>query len=303
MTSTVTPSTLGPFRVVTPMASGGMGSVLLAKVGDELVALKRTHPHLVGSPEIEAMVRAEARYLALIDSPHVVRFERLIDDVQGELLLAIEYVHGVSLAFLLDLAARAASPLPVAVIARVSVDMLHGLSAVHHTAAEGARLVHGDFNPRNVLIGVSGLAKVCDLGLAMPEGRDREGGFRGTPAYGAPEQVARDLHLCAGDVFAAGVVLWEALRMERLFRGGNTADTLRRVVELEAPALDEGRPSLSALASVVAQALCKQPERRPTALAMADAIEGQVTLASRAEVGAEVEHRAKRELERRLGAV
>ena len=235
-----------------------------------------------------------------IRHPHVVSGLALLDD-PGELALAMEYVHGPSFAYLLDVAARANERLPIGVVLRVVLDLLDALSAVHATRDGGTPLVHGDVNPRNVIVSADGVAKLCDLGLTGPEAPYEDRGvFRGTAAYGAPETVERGERTTRSDVFAAGVVLWEALRVERLFRGEGEADSLRRVAALEAPALDADRPDLAPLAAVARDMLVKDASRRAATVEACSArLSAAHGAASRAEVAALVRSSAAAELARR----
>jgi serine/threonine-protein kinase len=297
------PPFVGDFVVCTSLASGGLGRVLLAhpigRPGD-IVALKRAHPHLAHEPDVREMWEREARYTRAIRHPCVVAGRGLID-APGELVMALDYVHGPSLAALLDACARTGDSLPVPFVTRVVLDLLAALGAVHALREEdGAIVVHGDVNPRNVLVDVRGRAFLCDLGLAGPEAPYEERGvFRGSAAYSAPETVVRGERRVASDLFAIGVVLWETLRTERLFRGAGEADSLRRVVDLEPPPLDLDRPDLAPYAPLVSACLSKDPAARPpTADACTAALAG-ASVASREEVAAIVKDRAAPELARR----
>jgi eukaryotic-like serine/threonine-protein kinase len=298
------PARLGPYEVLTQIASGGMGTVLLGREPGPppgLVALKRAHPFLAENQDIRALMDAEAARLSLLDSAHIVK---LLGRFQaaGELVLALEYVHGVSLAALLDASARAGQPMPVPVVLRIALDALAGLAAVHEARDLGRALVHADVNPSNVLVGIDGRSRICDLGLCVPEGT-RSAQLRGTAAYAAPEAITGGRVAPGADVFSMGVILWEALRLRRLFKGATEADTIRRVVDTLAPPLDEGRPDLAALAPVVARALSRDPAGRfLLASGLAGSLAAAGRPASRGAVGAAVGGLAGRELQRRVDA-
>lgn len=251
------------------------------------------------------MWRSEARWTKAIRHPHVVAGVELVEG-DGELALAMEYVHGPSFALLLDVAARANERPPIAIVLRVMLDVLAALAAVHAVpVAESGRLVHGDVNPRNVLVGDDGVAKLCDFGLAGPEAPYEDRGvFRGTAAYCAPETIERGERTTRSDVFAAGVVLWEALRLERLFRGEGDADSMRRVAVVVAPPLDRDRPELAALAEIARDMLVKAAnDRAPSVEVCADRITRAHAIAPRADVAALVRAAAAGELARRREAL
>lgn len=293
---------MGDFVVCTSLASGGLGRVLLAhpvgRPGD-IVALKRAHPHLAGEPDVRSMWEREATYTAALRHPCIVAGRGLIA-APDELVLALDYVHGPSFAALLDGCARAGDSLGTPFVMRVLIDVLSALGAVHALRDEDLPIVHGDVNPRNVVIDVRGRAFLCDFGLAGPEAPYEDRGvFRGSAAYSAPETVVRGERRIRSDLFAIGVVLWEALRTERLFRGAGDADSLRRVVDLDAPPLDRERPDLATLAPIVKAWLSKEQDGRPSSADECIAALSGVAVATRDEVAAVVRSRAATELARR----
>jgi eukaryotic-like serine/threonine-protein kinase len=298
------PAKLGPYEVLTQIASGGMGTVLLGRAPGpppELVALKRAHPFLAENPDTKSVMAVEAARLSRLESAHIVK---LVGRFQaaGELVLALEYIHGVSLAALLDASARSGQPMPVPVVLRIALDALAGLAAIHEGRDLGRALVHADVNPSNLLVGVDGRSRICDLGLCVPEGT-RSAQLRGTAAYAAPEAITGGVVAPGSDVFSMGVILWEALRLRRLFKGATEADTIRRVVDTLAPPLDEGRPDLAALAPVVALALSRDPAGRfLLASDLAGSLGAAAPPASREAVGAAVVGLVGGELQRRIDA-
>jgi serine/threonine-protein kinase len=249
------------------------------------------------------MLISEARWLLATQSPHVIRLLDLVT-APGELILALEYIHGVSLAFLLDACARAGKLLPTPVALRVLLDSLRGLEAIHRAQENGAEigLVHCDVNPRNVLVGLDGSSRLCDLGLASPElPASTPTSFRGTAAYTAPEVWRGTGQTRRSDLFSVGVVLWETLRGQRLFRGRGVVATLENVVHGAAPDLDQDRPDLSPLAPLVARTLAKDPLVRPsTAREIAEAIEQSGLVGGRSEVQTVVDRCAGPHLAARL---
>jgi serine/threonine-protein kinase len=303
---TPAPRRLADYEVLSLLASGGVGDLLLARPPEDrgaLVALKRAHPHLVHDPSVRSMMISEARWLLATHSPYVIRLLDLVA-APGELILALEYIHGVSLAFLLDAYARAGKVMPTSAALRILLDTLRGLEAIHRAEEDGAEigLVHCDLNPRNVLVGLDGRSRLCDLGLASPEQpATSPTSFRGTAAYTAPEVWRGTGQTRRSDLFSAGVVLWETLRGQRLFRGRGVVATLENVVHGEAPALDQDLPHLAPLALLVARALAKDPTDRPaTAREIADAIEQTGPVGARSEVEVVVERCAGAHLAARL---
>src|SRR4029077_8571100 len=130
-------------------------------------------------------------------------------------------VQGEALSRLVRASAERNESVPLRVAATIAAGVLHGLPAAHEARDEkGAPLgiVHRDVSPQNVLVGVDGVPRVLDFGVAKAAGRTqttREGQVKGKLAYMAPEQIMGRQVTRATDVFAASVVLWEALTAQR----------------------------------------------------------------------------------------
>src|SRR5262249_20405529 len=157
----------------------------------------------------------EARLAARIHHPNVVQTLD-VAVTQGELFVVLEYVNGDSLAHLLRTANANGRAVPPEIASAVVFGVLQGLHAAHEAVVEQGNpleLVHRDVSPHNVLVGVDGVARVLDFGVAKARGRSqttREGQLKGKLAYMAPEQIGGRVTRRT-DVFAASIVLWEAL--------------------------------------------------------------------------------------------
>jgi serine/threonine-protein kinase len=274
------------YELIGEIASGGMATVYLARltgVGgfQRFVAIKRLHPHLAGEAEFVEMFLDEARLAAGIHHPNVVPILEVGATPNGYYLV-MEYVEGETLARLLARAAARSSRLPTAITVRLAVDMLSGLHAAHELrdeTGELAGLVHRDVSPQNVLVGSDGITRITDFGVARAASRltaTRVGQLKGKIAYMAPEQAAgmEDVDRRA-DVFACGVVLWEAFAHKRLFKAENEAITLSRVMSEPVPQLHVVAPHIPrAISDVIMKALERDVRRRyPTCAEMGDALE------------------------------
>jgi hypothetical protein len=292
---------LGRYLLGEPIAAGGMATVhlgrLLGPAGfSRTVAVKRLHAHLAQSPGFvqrfvdEASIASRVRHANVVQTLDVV----VVDD---EVLLVLDYVHGESFARLRRRASAAEAPIPPSVAAGIVIGVLRGLHAAHEAkSAKGAPLdlVHRDVSPQNILVGADGVARVLDFGIAMAAGRVHETlpkDIKGKLAYMPPEQVAGEALDRRSDLFAVGVVLWEALAGERLFRGDDAASTMHAIYNRDAPRLSDRDLGVgSAVDDVLARALAKSIDGRfDTAMDMARALESAIAPASDREIADWVE--------------
>ena len=175
----------------------------------------------------------EARLAARIHHPNVVS---TLDVGEGEqLYLVMEYIEGDRISGLIKAAARKGERVPVPVTLRIMIDVLSGLHAAHELRdhqGHPLNIVHRDVSPQNILVGVDGVTRITDFGIAKAEARltvTREGQVKGKMSYMAPEQLSSTNVNRRADVYAAGVVLWEALTGRRLFRADTEAETLNGI--------------------------------------------------------------------------
>lgn len=266
----------GRYERLAPLARGGMAEVWTARRTSEdgeasLVALKTIRSDLAGDDEMRRMFLAEASTVGRIKHVNVVEVIE-IGEQAGAPFIAMTLIEGDSLAGLLRAQAASADgpALPWPIAALLCADVAAGLHAAHSLTGEQGRplhVVHRDVSPQNVLVGLDGVARLVDFGVAKslgPQLRDSTPGrLKGKVGYAAPEQI------CGGpidhrvDIFALGVVLWESLTGLRLFRANDVAATVERVLTLPIPPLGELLPTLPrAVIEVVERALERDPARR-----------------------------------------
>ena len=196
---------LGPYQVLDELGRGGMGVVYLAedqRLGRR-VALKSVPPAAANDPVVRERLRREARAAATISHPAVAVVYSL-DEIDGHLLIASEYVPGRTLRAELE-----RGPIEGPRAMAIAAEIARALAAAH-----AAGVVHRDLKPENVLITDEGAVKVVDFGIAHVEGADRtrltrDGALVGTPAYMAPEQLVGRPVDARTDIYAAGVLLAE----------------------------------------------------------------------------------------------
>jgi eukaryotic-like serine/threonine-protein kinase len=201
---------VGEFEIVRPIGRGGMGIVYLATDQrlHRQVALKSLPAALAGDTGLRERLKREARAAATITDQAVATVFSL-EEVDGQLLLASEFLDGRTLRAVID-----EGPMDVAAVHAIGIQVAQGLRAAHE-----AGVVHRDLKPENVMITPSGAAKIVDFGIAWLEGPGythqtkltRAGALVGTPAYMAPEQLMGQRVDARTDIYAFGVILSEML--------------------------------------------------------------------------------------------
>jgi serine/threonine-protein kinase len=275
---------LDRFELIAELASGGMATVYLARLGgaggfQRLVAIKRPHPHLARDDEFIQMFLDEARLAARLHHPHVVPILE-IGDSDGYYLV-MEYVEGDTLAKLMARSAHAGNFVPPHVAVRLSLDALSGLHAAHILLDDEGRpleIVHRDVSPHNILVGIDGSARITDFGVARAASRlttTRSGQLKGKMAYMAPEQARGKALDRRADIFAMGIVMWEMFTSKRLFKGDGDAETLTRLLLEPVPTVRSVNPLVAPeIEAIVMKALEREPEDRfSTCAEMGDALE------------------------------
>jgi serine/threonine protein kinase len=288
---------VGRYALYGRLAAGGMATVHLGRVLEpdgtsRTVAVKRLHPQFCKDPEFVAMFIDEARLAARIKHTNVVETLDILTMGQ-ELLLVMEYIRGECFSKLLRAARRKNLEPSIGVVGRIASGLLHGLHAAHEARDDNGDLlnvVHRDISPQNVMIDVDGMVKVLDFGVAKASARiqiTRDGQMKGKLSYMSPEQLQGMPVDRRADVFACGVVLWEALTRRRLFVGEDASDVLRKILRDEVPPPSQWMAGLSPeVDQVVLRALMKDPERRyQTAEELALDVERVIELAPPSEVG------------------
>ncbi len=306
---------LGRYELHGAVARGGMATVYVARMSgaagfSRTVAIKRLHPHLAADPTFAGMFVDEARLAARIRHPNVVDTLDVVAEGE-ELFLVMAFVLGETLSKLVRAATARGIRLPATVVSNIAIGALEGLHAAHEATNEQGEplgIVHRDVSPQNILVGADGVARVIDFGVAKAAGRmqETEGGeLKGKLAYMAPEQLTRRPVDRRCDVFAMGVVLWEALTSRRLFAGDDAASTLYAVLNEPVPAPSTVAPDLPpALDAVVLRALERDPAMRfATAREMSRALESACPQASARQTAEWVESLASDALRARAEVV
>lgn len=276
------PDRIGRFQIVSELGRGGMGVVYAARMHgahgvSRLVALKTLTT--LTSPSARAALLSEATLTAKLHHRNVVSTLEL-GEVERQPYVVMELVDGVSLARLLARLASTGETLAPDLAAWVVMQVALGLHAAHELAADDGAplgLVHRDVTPQNVLVSTSGEVKLADFGIAKYAGGGEptaKGLIKGKFAYMSPEQCQGLALDRRSDVFALGVVLWEALTGARLFAAETPAQTLLRIRTLQPTPPHVRRPDVARSLSMISlRCLAREAaERFASAAEVAEAI-------------------------------
>jgi len=267
-------STLGHYRILQHLGTGGMGVVYKAEdtTLGRSVALKLLRPEMLGDAATTARFEREARMLAALNHPHIATIYG-VEERNGLRFLALEYVDGPTLAERLGRRA-----LPVVQAARIADQIAAALEAAHMSG-----IIHRDLKPANIKVSDEDRVKVLDFGLAKPlrrlevaaspdtartvtQGLTRGIAIVGTAAYMSPEQVTGKELDARTDIWSFGCVLYEMLSGRRSFAGSTVTEILAAVLEREPDWSALPRDLPTRLVLLVQRCLRKDPNRRLRAI-------------------------------------
>lgn len=258
----------GRYRIVRQIGKGGFGAVYLAshQATQQELVLKVLKPDLSEDPTQVQRFFNEARASSQLSHPHTVRVFDFGQTDSGLLYIAMERLHGKELAHALKESGGTLAPMRAV---RIAIGVLKSLAEAHH-----AGLVHRDLKPDNIFLcrvhGEDEFVKVIDFGIAKPkdsgdQNLTRTGFTVGTPKYMSPEQVLNKPLDGRSDLYALGVILYQALCGEVPLVGASPMETLMAHLQKEPVDLRERAPHLPPmLTRLVMRTLRKQPWERFT---------------------------------------
>src|SRR5687767_3154176 len=250
---------IGTYVIERELGRGGMGIVYLAhdmRLG-RTVAIKALSPAYSHSPNVRQRLLNEAKMAAALTHPGIATIYAL-EEIQGELYLACEYVPGAPLRALV-----ASGPLPIEDVIDIGIQLARALAEAHTKG-----IVHRDIKPENVIKTPSGVVKVLDFGLARAEYAmqarlTQTGMVVGTPAYLAPEQALGQQTDFRTDIFALGLLLYELASGTNPFAATTIPATIARIVDEDPPLLSTVQPhSVPELDRIIERCLRKDPIAR-----------------------------------------
>lgn len=256
---------VGPYTIVRELGRGGMGHVYLARDSrlGRTVALKALPPALTADERQRERLRREARAAALLTHPGICTVYAL-EEIEGDLFIASEYVDGRSLR---EVIASGFRP-PAGELEQLTRELTQALASAHERG-----ITHRDLKPENVMQTHDGRLKILDFGLALVRneeewsGADRmtnPGALIGTPGYMAPEQLRGEEADQRSDLFSLAIVLTEYATGVHPFDAATPIAMAARVLESQPPSLAQVRADVpSHLAAAIDRCLRRAPQERP----------------------------------------
>ncbi len=270
------PGKLGRYEVIAQLGAGGMARVYLAMqrgpfLATKLVVLKQLRREVLNEEQLRAMFVDETRIAVRLSHPNVVHTYEAVAE-PGDYYIVMEFLEGQSLAHLLRSAGR--ERVSVSLHVWVLAQVLAGLQYAHELRDfDGTQLgiVHRDVSPSNVFVTYTGEVKILDFGIAKISGsvaESQQGIMKGKIGYASPEQCLAKPADVRSDVYAVGVMLWEALARRRRAVGESALAMMQARVENTEPKIEALWPDVPAdLAAITRRALAMNPDDRyPSAL-------------------------------------
>lgn len=240
----------GKYELVRLLGQGGMGAVYEAnhRLIGRRFAVKLLHAEFTGDEDTVRRFEQEARIATAIGHDHIIDITDMGRTEEGELFIAMEFLEGRDLAYLL----RMEAPLPLRRACHIVVQMLSALEAAHETG-----IVHRDLKPANVFLSPRGIdpdyVKIVDFGISkvrdaragLSLGMTQDGDILGTPLYMSPEQARGDVDVTpASDIYAVGVILFEMLTARLPFNADSLTHLLGKIMGEKPANIAELRPDL-----------------------------------------------------------
>lgn len=264
------------YRVLQKLAAGGMADVFLgvqqgAEDFKRLVVIKRIGPKWTGEGDGLRMFIDEARLVASLNHPHIVKIFDLCW-MGSEICIVMEYIAGESLFYLISGCRKRRLKIPVAIVCKLIAEAAEALQYAH--AARGSdgqplNLVHRDIAPQNLLLQTSGYLKVIDFGIAKSTaqtGSTSPGLLKGKIPYMAPDLFQQTTLDGRADLYALGLVLYEMLTLRPAFDFTpevSLAEVMQRITDTELPTLSSLVPDLDPrIDSIFAKATHKDRDQR-----------------------------------------
>jgi serine/threonine protein kinase len=269
MTETAT----GQYQLLEKIAQGGMAEIFRAKALDihgleRIVVIKRILPHIAASPEFIEMLIDEAKIAVQLSHGNIAQVYDL-GKVADDYFIVMEYVEGKTLSQIMKRLRGEGKLMPIPCAAYLCSEIANGLDYMHRKTDEQGNplhIIHRDISPQNAILSVFGTIKIIDFGIARAKTRistTDSGILKGKFAYMSPEHAEGEKLDYRSDIFSLGIILFELLTGQRLFKGKNNPETIRKVKRAKVPTPSGIREEIPrALDQIVFKALQRDRNKR-----------------------------------------
>src|SRR3989338_4105095 len=263
----------GQYQLIEKIAQGGMAEIFLGKARDphgieKPVVIKRILPQIAASPEFVEMLIDEAKIAVMLSHGNIAQIYDL-GKVADDYFIVMEYVEGRTLSQINKRLRQQNKRMPVPFAVWIASEIASGLDYMHRkTDEEGIplQIIHRDISPQNIILSTAGTLKIIDFGIAKAKTKvstTDSGILKGKFAYMSPEHAEGEKLDHRTDIFSLGVVLYELLTGQRLFKGKNNQETLKKVRRAKVPPPSAFREHLPPeLDEITLKALQKERTKR-----------------------------------------
>lgn len=267
------PIRFGKYLLLKKEASGGMAHLYRAKIigvqgFEKFVAIKQILPHLAEEEELVNSFIHEAKLAALLNHQNIVQIYDF-GHLDGIYFITMEYLFGKDLRLVFNKLRESGTRIPLEHVLFIASRVCAGLDYAHSLKdfqGKPLQVIHRDISPQNIIITYEGDVKIVDFGIAKAANQSamtQVGMIKGKVAYMSPEQAAGRAIDHRSDIFSAGILLYEMITGNRMFKGEDTIQILAKVREADFAPLRSVRSDLSEkLYAILDRALEKDPENR-----------------------------------------
>ena len=267
------PTPLGQYQLIEKIAQGGMAEIFRGKALDpygieRAVVIKRILPHIAASPEFVEMLIDEAKIAVQLSHGNIAQVYDL-GKVVDDYFIVMEYVEGKTLSQIMKRLKNQDKRMPVPHAVSICAEIAGGLDYMHRKTDESGHplnIVHRDISPQNVIVSTAGTVKIIDFGIAKAKTKistTDSGILKGKFAYMSPEHAEGERLDHRTDIFSLGIILHELLTGQRLFKGKNNPETIKKVKKAKVPVPSEVRSAIPrALDEIVLKALQRDRDKR-----------------------------------------
>ncbi|MCK9461961.1 MAG: protein kinase [Proteobacteria bacterium] len=265
----------GKYQLLELLGRGGMAEVFKAKSYgvegfEKLLVIKRILPTLTDNERFVDMFINEAKIAVSLNHANIVQVFDL-GKVGDSYYIAMEYVQGQDMSTFIKRCETLGRSVPLELAAYIGSEVAKGLDYAHRRRGqnlEPLNIIHRDISPHNVLLSYEGEVKITDFGIAKAKttlSEEEPGSVKGKYAYMAPEQALAKPHDRRVDIFALGVVLYEAITSINPFRGLKAAEVIHKIQSRTYPPLKDtpfGQNAPQEICDIVAKAMAPNPAER-----------------------------------------